>query len=198
MARVTSDRYATPACVKPAKLDAFLAFDVLLDQTWNLTALTLGDLSSIIALAPGEQLTHEFQTSQRKVLEQSTMDSTDSVNSTESTTSDKESVNVTRGPSKTQGWHVDTTGMDNQEIRPDRTPLPLRADPSRTTNPHRRRPLTRRPAQGPQHDPLAEQCCTELTRASTQGQTSPTVVEGVASGSSSTAEPLTHGLFARA
>lgn len=102
--------YAALACVMPKRLRAFVGFDVLLDQTWSLTDLTLGDLSSSIALAPGEQLTLEFQSSQRKVLDQSALDSTENLNSSESTTADNESVNVTRASSKTQAWHVDTTG----------------------------------------------------------------------------------------
>ena len=44
------------------------------------------------------------------MLDQSTLDSVESVNSTESTAADTESVNVSRASSKTQAWHVDTTG----------------------------------------------------------------------------------------
>jgi hypothetical protein len=44
------------------------------------------------------------------VLDQSTLDSTEAISSSESTTSDKEAVNVARSSSKTEGWHVDGTG----------------------------------------------------------------------------------------
>jgi hypothetical protein len=84
--------------------------DPLFEQTWNLIQLKIGDVASVIGLAPSEQLTLEFQFTQRKVLDQSAVDSTESLTSDESTTSDKEAVNVTRASSKTENWHVDTTG----------------------------------------------------------------------------------------
>ncbi|BCG01789.1 hypothetical protein PPGU19_063570 (plasmid) [Paraburkholderia sp. PGU19] len=74
-----------------------------------MTDVTLGDLASTMALAPGEKVTFEFQSSQRKVLEQSTMDSTESLSSIESTTADKEAINIARSSTETQGWHVDST-----------------------------------------------------------------------------------------
>ncbi|MGZ4997546.1 MAG: hypothetical protein ACXV74_02440 [Methylobacter sp.] len=94
----------------PKALNVYFGFDVTFDQTWNLKELSLGDLSSTISLAPNEQLTLEFQSSLRKVMEQSTLDSTEDVTSSESTVADKEAVNITRASSKTQSWHVDTTG----------------------------------------------------------------------------------------
>jgi hypothetical protein len=63
-----------------------------------------------MGLAPGEQLTFEFAQSQRRVLEKSTLESTEQINSDESTTSDTEALNATRATSRTEGWHVDTTG----------------------------------------------------------------------------------------
>jgi hypothetical protein len=91
-------------------LTPFFGLDATFAQTWNLTAVTIGDLASTMALAPGERLTLEFQSSQRKVLEQSTLESTESLSSTESTTADKEAINIARSSSQTEGWHVDTTG----------------------------------------------------------------------------------------
>jgi hypothetical protein len=44
------------------------------------------------------------------MLDQESVDSSESTTSTESTTSDKEAVNVTRASSKTDNWHVDTSG----------------------------------------------------------------------------------------
>ncbi len=99
-----ADGTSIPACTAYYGLDATFA------QTWNLTAVTIGDLASTMALAPGEQLTLEFQSSQRKVLEQSTLESTESLSSIESTTADKEAINIARSSSQTEGWHVDTTG----------------------------------------------------------------------------------------
>ncbi len=100
----TADGTLIPGWIPYFGLDATFA------QTWNLTKVTIGDLASTMALAPGEQLTLEFQSSQRKVLEQSTLESTESLSSTESTTADKEAINIARSASKTEGWHVDTTG----------------------------------------------------------------------------------------
>jgi hypothetical protein len=48
--------------------------------------------------------------------------------------------------------------LEHQEIRPQRAPLPHRADPSRTTNPHRRRPHSRRPPRGHHQDQLTGEC----------------------------------------
>jgi hypothetical protein len=89
--------------------DAFFGLDARFSQVWNLTDLTIGDLASTMSLAPREQVTIEVQTSLRKVLDQTTLDSTEAISSAESTTSDKEAVNVARASSKTEGWHVDGT-----------------------------------------------------------------------------------------
>jgi hypothetical protein len=84
-----------------------LALDLHFNQEWNLLQLAIGDLSSTISLAPSEQLTLEFQTSQRRVLEQTRVDSAEEMNSTESTTVDKEVLNTVQSASKTSNWHVD-------------------------------------------------------------------------------------------
>lgn len=81
-----------------------------LEQRWNLIRTALGDLASTIALAPAEALTLEFVQSQRKVLEETTVDSVESLRSEESTTMDKEVVDVARASSRTQSWHVDGSG----------------------------------------------------------------------------------------
>jgi hypothetical protein len=100
------------ACVgvPEGKVKAWRAYDVRFTQTWSLQQLALGDLSSTIALAPSEQLTLEFQNSQRRVLEQSTIDSAETQDQTESTTIDKEVMSVARSSSHNHSWHVDGTG----------------------------------------------------------------------------------------
>ncbi len=95
---------------QPPMLDFHFGVDLRFEQTWNLRELRIGDLSSTISLAPSEQLTLEFHTSQRTVLEKNILDSTEEITSAESTTSDKEVVNVARSSSKTQNWHVDGSG----------------------------------------------------------------------------------------
>src|SRR5579871_6203434 len=91
-------------------VDASLGLAARFEQTWNLTGLSIGDLSSTMSLAPSEQLTLEFQTTQRNVIDRDVLDSSESSDSSESTTSDKEAVNVVRSSSKTDNWHVDSTG----------------------------------------------------------------------------------------
>ncbi len=50
-------------------------------------------------------------------------------------------------------WIEAPNRLEHQEIRPHRTPLPHRHDPSRTTNPDRRRTPTRRPRRSPRQNP---------------------------------------------
>ena len=103
----------SPPRDQATSLDLNLGFDLKFNQTWNLLRLGIGDLSSTMSLAPSEQLTLEFQTSQRRVLEQTSVDSAEEMTSIESTTSDKEVVNVARSSSKTENWHVDGNGGFN-------------------------------------------------------------------------------------
>jgi hypothetical protein len=98
------------ACVQVTAGSVVLGLDPRFAQTWNLTSVAIGDLASTMSLAPLEQLTLEFQSTQRKVLDRTSIDSTESMDSSESTTSDKEAINVTRASTKTQNWHVDTSG----------------------------------------------------------------------------------------
>ena len=91
-------------------LDFQFGVDSRFQQNFNLLGLRIGDLSSTISLAPLEELTLEFHTSQRTVLEKSTIDSTEEITSAESTTLDKEVMNVVRSSSKTQNWRVDGSG----------------------------------------------------------------------------------------
>lgn len=67
---------------------------------------SLGDLSSTISLAPSEQLTLEFLSSQRMLLEKKNMDSREEMNSLENTTIDREIVNVARSSSRSENWNI--------------------------------------------------------------------------------------------
>src|SRR5262245_20754600 len=117
-------------CVKPTKVTFCLSLDLRFQQTWNLTGLSIGDLSSTIALAPSEELILEFQNTQRRVLEQNRVDSAEEMTSTESTTVDKEVVNTVQSLSKTQEWHVD--GSASYGI-PDKLSIEARAGFRRST-----------------------------------------------------------------
>ena len=89
---------------------ACLALDLLFEQTWNFQASYIADLHTTMALAPREDVRLELKTSQRKVLQQSVVDSVESLQSSEATTVDKDTLNVTRSSAITKGWHVDGSG----------------------------------------------------------------------------------------
>ncbi len=88
----------------------YFSHDHRFEQTWNLIQQEIGDLASTMSLAPSEQLTLEFLNTQRKVLDQTMLDSTEELTSTESTTIDKSVVDVARSSTKTEKWHVDGGG----------------------------------------------------------------------------------------
>ena len=52
-----------------------IALDPFFEQTWILQKQSIGDLASTMGLAPSEKLTLEFQFTQRKVLDQESIDS---------------------------------------------------------------------------------------------------------------------------
>ncbi|MEK7248681.1 MAG: hypothetical protein AAB092_09450, partial [Chloroflexota bacterium] len=87
-----------------------VGFDLRFEQTLNLIKVKIGDLSSTMALAPAETLTLELQSTQRRVLDQTTVDSAEVQDQTESTTLDKEVVSTARMSSRNNSWHVDGGG----------------------------------------------------------------------------------------
>ncbi len=97
-------------CIGIKALEIDLGLDLRFNQTWNLIKFGLGDLSSTMSLAPSEELTLEFLHTQRKLLEKSTVNSTEEISSNESTTIDKEILNVTRSSAKTRNWNVNGNG----------------------------------------------------------------------------------------
>jgi hypothetical protein len=97
------------ACARP-DFEVVLALSLSFEQHWRLRRVAIGDLSTTIGLAPGEKLTLEFLSSQRRRLEQTTVDSTEEFTSDESTIIDKEALNVARAASKTENWKIDGSG----------------------------------------------------------------------------------------
>lgn len=83
-----------------------IGLDILYNQKWNLIELSVSDISSNITLAPNETLTLEFENSQRKTLEQSTVDYIENITSDESLINDKEIINVMRSSTKNSSWNV--------------------------------------------------------------------------------------------
>jgi hypothetical protein len=101
------------ACARPASpndIAVSFATSIAMNQKWSLLGVEIGDLSSTMGLAPLEELRLEFSTSQRKVMEQRTLDSKEEIETNESTIIDKEALNVTRASSRTEGWRVDGSG----------------------------------------------------------------------------------------
>lgn len=94
----------------PSDFECFLALDLRFKQLWNLRKTLIGDLSTTIGLAPGEEVRLDFQVSQRRLLDQSKLYSAEELRSLESTTLDKETLNVARASSVTQSWKVDGSG----------------------------------------------------------------------------------------
>lgn len=92
-------------------LRASFGLSLTFHQVWHLSETAISDLASSISLAPAESLTLEFQASQRKVLEQSTVQSTEELLSHEATIADKEVINVTRSSSRTSNWNVEANGQ---------------------------------------------------------------------------------------
>lgn len=100
-------------CIKvtiPNGISVFLGLLLLMEQIWDLQDVAVGDLSYATSLVPGEQLTIQMQNTQRRVMEKTTLDQSEEMTSEESTTVDKEALNVTRSSTKTEKWHVNGSG----------------------------------------------------------------------------------------
>jgi hypothetical protein len=100
----SDDRAIRPAWAPD--VEPMVAVLLRLEQVWSLRELCIGDLSTTFGLAPSEVLTLEVITSQRRLLDQTTVDSREELNSTENTTLDKEVMNVAHSSSKTEKWGV--------------------------------------------------------------------------------------------
>ncbi len=98
--------FPTLSCtgIRTDGIQVSLALDLLFEQSWQYQSISIADLQTTISLAPGEELTLEFRTSQRKTLEQTTLDSVEQIDSLESTTTDKDIVNVARSASRSNNW----------------------------------------------------------------------------------------------
>jgi hypothetical protein len=97
----------TIACVRVVGARLSLGADFRYRQRWSLRHLLIGDLASSIALAPGETLTLTIKKTQRTQFSENTVQSSESLNSFESSVVDKDVLNVARSTSNTQQWHVD-------------------------------------------------------------------------------------------
>jgi hypothetical protein len=101
------------SCVRVAFPDgviASLALDLQLAQQWSFQSTYIADLQTTLALAPREEVRLELRTTQRKLLQQSVVDSVEELQSSEATVVDKETMNVARASAATKSWHVDGSG----------------------------------------------------------------------------------------
>jgi hypothetical protein len=98
------------ACAVVSSLDASVIFDPRFEQVWTLQKLAIGDLASTLSLSPLERLVTEIKTSQRTTFERSAVESSESLESSEATLHDTETVNVARSNTTTTNWHVDGQG----------------------------------------------------------------------------------------
>ncbi len=83
------------------------AADLRYSQTWAFQRLHIADLSSSIALAPGEKLTLTIKKTQRTQLTETTLQSSESLDSVESSIVDKDVLNIQRSTANTMQWRVD-------------------------------------------------------------------------------------------
>jgi hypothetical protein len=88
------------------ELDAGLAVDLVYEQRWFFRNHIVSALATTIALAPNETLRVTIRNTQRKLFDQTTLDEVEKSESTESTTVDRDIINVTRSSTKTNNWNV--------------------------------------------------------------------------------------------
>lgn len=84
-----------------------IAVDLRYAQIWAFQRLCIADLASSIALAPSEKLTLTIKKTQRTQLTESTLQSSESLDSTESSIVDKDVLNIQRSTANTMQWRVD-------------------------------------------------------------------------------------------
>ncbi|NUO52340.1 MAG: hypothetical protein HOV80_26105 [Polyangiaceae bacterium] len=85
------------------------AADLRFLQLWQLVGTHIGDLGSVVALAPGEETSLNIKKTQRTSFTRSVVDSSESMTSKESTQIDKDVMNVARSTTKANQWRVDST-----------------------------------------------------------------------------------------
>lgn len=109
-----SDPLVTPvpsvSCVPVRRGSLILVADLNIVQHWCLEDLVLDDLSSSFGLAPGETYEFSVKKTQRTRIEKNTLQSSESVESYESSIVDKEVMNVTRNSAKSLNWEASANG----------------------------------------------------------------------------------------
>lgn len=83
--------------------------DLRFAQTWRLIETSIGDISSVVALAPGEQTTLSIKKTQRTAFTRQEVESSESMSNIENTQIDKDVLNVAKSTTKANQWRVDST-----------------------------------------------------------------------------------------
>jgi hypothetical protein len=96
------------ACVRILGGVVSLAADMRFAQRWRFQHAGVGDLSANVGLAPGEKLSLTIRKTQRTQLSETTVQSSESLDETESSIVDKDVLNVARSTSQSNQWHVDS------------------------------------------------------------------------------------------
>lgn len=88
-----------------------LTVDIEHEQRWYFREHVVPSPATAISLAPAETLRISIRNTQRKKLDQRTVDEVEELESTESSIVDKDVLNVARTSSQTNGWSVSANGM---------------------------------------------------------------------------------------
>jgi hypothetical protein len=97
------------ACTPLVEVGLTYVADLRFLQVWRLLETCIGDLSAVVALAPGEQTTLSIKQTQRTSFTRQEVDSSESMTSLENTQIDKDVLNVARSTTKANQWRVDST-----------------------------------------------------------------------------------------
>ncbi len=87
-------------------LTAIHALDLEYEQAWYFQKIERARVEKVISVGPNETVQLSIKTSQRKFFSRTTVEETESSESTESTITDREAMNATRNSTRTKNWQV--------------------------------------------------------------------------------------------
>jgi hypothetical protein len=98
--------HALPGLRQPVRAKMRVGLATHLRQTWQLQRVEIGDLVSHQSLAPGETIDLTVERTERRSLDQTREDMTQLDQSTESGSTDRESLNVAQTAARSNQWNV--------------------------------------------------------------------------------------------
>lgn len=98
--------HALPGLRQPLRAKLRVGLATHLRQTWQLQRVEVGDLVSHQSLAPGETIELTVERTERRSLEQTREDMTQLDQTTESGSTDRESLNVAQTAARSNQWNV--------------------------------------------------------------------------------------------